>query len=216
MRGDAELRRPVHLVCSNLDLVKTAARTEDRRVQGAVHVGLGRRDVVVESLGQRCPLVVNHSQRMVAVLDGLYLHPDRHQVIDLLVRLATLDDLVVNRPEVLRPARNLTGDAGFFQLFAQRLAQLLNPVLPLPPPLTQLLRELPVGRRLQHLEGEILELPADLRHPQPVSERRVDVSRFQGDALLLAGRQRLERPHVMKPVRQLHDDHTGVPGHRDQ
>ncbi len=186
VRRDSELRRPVHFVRPDLNLVKTPTGSEDRRVQRAVHVRLGRGDVIVEALGQRRPLVVDHSQSMVAVFDALHLYPDRHQVVDVFVRLTPLHDLVVNRPEVLRPALHLAGDARPLQLLAQWLAELANPLLALHASLAQLLGELPVGLGLQHLEGEVFQLPADLGHPQAVSERGVNIPRLEGDALLLA------------------------------
>jgi hypothetical protein len=69
-------------------------------------------------------------------------------------------------------------------------------------------------RRLQVPEGEVLELALDPLDPEPVRERRVDVQRLAGDALLRLGLHRLERPHVVGPVGELHEEDADVLRHR--
>jgi hypothetical protein len=49
--GDAVLRRLVHLVGTDLDLERLARGTDDRGVQGLVHVELGHGDIVFETPG---------------------------------------------------------------------------------------------------------------------------------------------------------------------
>ena len=75
------------------------------------------------------------------------------------------------------------------------------------------LDQLAVGLRLEVLEREVLELPLDLPHPQPMGQRGVDLHRLAGDPRLLLGRQALERAHVVEPVGELDDDHPHVLGH---
>ena len=70
--------------------------------------------------------------------------------------------------------------------------------------------------RIEILEGEVLELPADARDSEPVRERRVDLVRLLRDALLLVFRQELERAHVVKPVGELDEDDAQVLRHRDE
>ena len=67
VRGDALLGDPVHLVGADLDLDALAPRTDDRRVERLVHVGLGQRDVVLEAPRHRRPLRVHDAERRVAV-----------------------------------------------------------------------------------------------------------------------------------------------------
>ena len=69
---------------------------------------------------------------------------------------------------------------------------------------------------LDVLEREILELPLDLPDAQAVRERRVDVHRLPGDALLLLRRERRERAHVVEAVAELDDHDPQVVGHREQ
>ncbi len=63
------------------------------------------------------------------------------------------------------------------------------------------------------LEGEILELPLDLPHAQPMREWCVDLYRLACDALLFIGRQVLESAHVVEPIRELDDDDPDILGH---
>src|SRR5690606_26789563 len=203
VRRDTVLRGPVHFVRPDLDLVQPPARPEDRGVQRPVHVRLRRGDVVVEPLLQRRPLVVDHAQRVIAVRHRVRDHPDRHQVVDLVERPAPLDHLPMDRPHILRPPVHLARAPRVLQLLLQRLPQRLDLLLPLRPPLRDLHRQLAVRLRLQVLERQILQLPLDLRHPQPVRQRGVDLHRLQRDATSLVRPQRVQRPHVVQPVREL-------------
>ena len=45
---------------------------------------------------------------------------------------------------------------------------------------------------------------------------RVDLGRLLRDAQLALARQRVQRPHVVQPVRQLHDDDADIVHHREQ
>ena len=72
----------------------------------------------------------------------------------------------------------------------------------------------PLG--LERLEGEVLELPLHLPDPEPLGQRRVDLHRLAGDALLLLGRQAVQRAHVVEPVGQLDEDDPDVLGHRQE
>ena len=69
---------------------------------------------------------------------------------------------------------------------------------------------------LERLEGEVLELPLHLPDPEPLGERRVDLHRLAGDALLLLRRQAVQRAHVVEPVGELDEDDPDVLGHRQQ
>ena len=78
--------------------------------------------------------------------------------------------------------------------------------------LTQVL----VGLALEILERQILELVLDLAHPEPVGDRRVDVERLLGDLHAALFGQVVQRPHVVEPVGQLHQDDPDVIHHRQQ
>ena len=69
---------------------------------------------------------------------------------------------------------------------------------------------------LEGLEREVLELPLDLPDAEPLGQRRVDLHRLAGDALLLLRRQRVQRAHVVEPVGELDEDDADVLRHRQQ
>ena len=69
---------------------------------------------------------------------------------------------------------------------------------------------------MQGREGEIFELLLHVLHAETVRERRVDVDRLAGDALLLARRQRRKRRHVVQAVGQLDDQDPHVLRHRHE
>ena len=73
-----------------------------------------------------------------------------------------------------------------------------------------------VGLRLEVLERELLELVLDLAHAQAVGDRRVDVEGLLRDldAPLLG--KVMKRAHVVKPIRELHQDDADVIHHREQ
>ncbi len=81
------------------------------------------------------------------------------------------------------------------------------------PPHAHRLGDALVGLGLQELEGHVLQLPLDPADAQAVGERRVDLHRLPGDALLLVQRQVLERGHVVQPVRQLDEQDADVAAH---
>ena len=83
VRGDAEVRRAVHLGRADLDLQRLAGRPDDFCVQGLVAVGLRFGDVVVEAARHGHPDLVDDAQRVVAVGDGGDDHAQGDQVVDL-------------------------------------------------------------------------------------------------------------------------------------
>ena len=80
-------------------------------------------------------------------------------------------------------------------------------------PVGQHLDQLAVLVGLEVLEGEVLELPLDLPHPEPMGQRGVDLHRLARDARLLLRRQEPEGAHVVEPVGELDDHHPHVLGH---
>ena len=83
-------------------------------------------------------------------------------------------------------------------------------------PGVELLGELAERLGLEGLEREVLELPLDLPDPEPLGQRRVDLHRLAGDALLLLDRQRAQRAHVVQPVGELDEDDADVLRHRQE
>ena len=99
------------------------------------------------------------------------------------------------------------------QLLAQDLDRLVDEALADLAPVGQHLDQLAVALGLEVLEGEVLELPLDLPHPQPMGQRGVDLHGLARDAGLLLHRQEAQGAHVVEPIGELDDDHPHVLGH---
>jgi hypothetical protein len=217
VRRDTELGRAVHLLGADLHLEELAAGPEDRGVQRLVGVRLGARDVVLDPLLDRGPVVVDHAQHVVALRDGAHDHPDGHQVVDLVEALIALPHLLEDGPEVLGTAGDLEPvDAGALELVLQRGPELEDGLLPDRPLGGDLIDQVAIVLGLQELERQILQLGLDAGHTEPVGQRSVDLAGLQGDAVAALGRQVLQRAHVVQPVAQLDDDDPGVLRDREQ
>ena len=117
---------------------------------------------------------------------------------------------------MLGPAADLGSDVDLAELLAKDADALVDEALPRPAAIGEHVDELPELVRLEVLEGEVLELPLDLPHAEPMRERRVDLHRLARDAGLLVRRQVGERPHVVEPVGELDDHDADVLGHREE
>ena len=94
-------------------------------------------------------------------------------------------------------------DARALQLAIERLGELADELLAQVALLRDELCERLVLRRLDVLEGEILELPPHLRHAEAMRERRVEIHRLLCDAATLLLGEIVERAHVVEAVREL-------------
>jgi hypothetical protein len=118
---------------------------------------------------------------------------------------------------MLRTARHLEFvHAGVAQRLVQRIAELADQLLTFDSFLGNFFGERLVFVRLEVLERQILELPPHLRHAEAVRERRVQVACLRGDTLAFVDRERIERAHVVQPVRELDDDDARVLRDREQ
>ena len=114
-----------------------------------------------------------------------------------------------SRPAPFDPRRNLVFLENGVYLgrdLGQKLLVHLAPALYLAPHFL-------VGLGLKVPEGQVLELAADLAHAEAMGDGSVDFERLSRDALALFRRQRVQRPHVVQPIRQLHQHHADVVHH---
>jgi hypothetical protein len=157
---------------------------------------------------------VHRSERRVDVLDRLDQDPDAGEIVDLVELLAADHHLLVDRIEVLRSPVDVRLDAGLAEARACGLEHAVDVRLSLAPAALDEAGDLAVRARMHRLEGEVLELPLDLLDPEAVRERRVDLERLGRDPLLLVGRERRERPHVVQAIRELDQQDADVARHR--
>ena len=217
VRGDAFFGRPVHVRGPDLDLERHAAIADHRGVQGLVAVRARHRDEVFDSARNWRPGLMNDAERTVAVLDRLGHDAQRDQIVDL-IQLDLLPlQFLVNAEEPLDATVDLDDrNLRLGELRGNGVLQILDHPLGRAPPPLDLQPERFVGGRLEVLERQLFELVLDLAHPQPVGDRRVDVARLLRDLDAALLRQVVQRPHVVEPVGELHQDHADVVHHREQ
>ena len=75
--------------------------------------------------------------------------------------------------------------------------------------------DLGVDPRFEDRKASILQLVLDLLHTEAVGERDVDIEGLPGHPLLFLQPEGGDRANVVEAVRQLHQEHPDVLGHRD-
>ena len=159
---------------------------------------------------------MNDPHRVVAVGHRVGHDAKRQEVVDLLERTVAALHLGVDAVEMLRAAVDRGVDAGVLQRLDDGLPDLVDQFFPLRPFLVQLAREIPVYIGRQVFQAEVFQFGLDLGHAEPVGEWGVDLPGFEGDALLFLLCQVGQRPHVVKPVRELDEDDPHVLGHGNE
>ncbi len=69
---------------------------------------------------------------------------------------------------------------------------------------------------MQVAERQVEQFLIQVVQSQPVRDRRIDLDGLGGDPRLLVGGDRVERAHVVQPVRELDQDDAQVLRHREQ
>ncbi len=83
MGGNSLFRHLVHFFGANLYFHNFTFGTIDSGMQGLVIIGFMGRDVVFETLHNRCKNFVNRAQHCVAFLNSVNNHTNRQQIKDL-------------------------------------------------------------------------------------------------------------------------------------
>ncbi len=175
----------MHAPGPDLQFDRVAARADYRRMQRLVHVELRHRYIVFEPARYRVPAGMRGTEHRIAVADGVHQDADAHQVVDVVEALILRDHLLVHRVHMLRAAGDPGLDLGLAQVCGDLLDHVLQERFAARRALGDQPRDLVVPLGEQRGEREILKLPLDRIHPEPVRERRVDLKRLAGLALLL-------------------------------
>jgi len=109
----------MHVLGADLHLDAMTLRAKDAGMQGAIAVGLGRRDVVLEAVGHHGVMAVNDAQGPIAIFDRIDHDPEGHDVGELLESDVLHLHLAPDGEGSLFPARHLGLDAVFLQDRAQ-------------------------------------------------------------------------------------------------
>mmetsp|Transcript_10472 Transcript_10472/g.36132 ORF Transcript_10472/g.36132 Transcript_10472/m.36132 type:complete len:753 (+) Transcript_10472:1841-4099(+) len=202
----------VHVRSPDLNLKWSAVLAHHHSVQRLVPVLLGVLDVVLELALHRGPDRVHQVQHGVAL--GLLGDdaPASAQVVDLLERDLLLLHLLVDSVNVLGPAVQILVLQAALLHGLLELVQVLLQVVPLPrhEVVLEAVLQLQELSMVQVPEAQVLQLGLDGPHPEPVRQRHEDVHGLLRDPLLLLGRERVQGPHVVQPIRELDQHHPHV------
>ena len=155
------------------------------------------------------------AQRRVAVAHRVDEHPHRDEVVDLLEVAAAHDHLLVDGVVVLGPTRHDGLDLGAGQVLGHLRAHAGEVLLTSRRPLGDEAHDLVVDLGVERRERQVLELPLDGVHAEPVRERRIDLEGLVGLALGRLLADVAPRAGVVQPVGELDDEDADVAGHRD-
>ena len=214
--GDPLLGDPVHLLRPDLELHQNPLRSNDRGVEGLVHVGLRHGDEVLDPARHGLVDPVQETQDPIAVELGVRDHPDPHEIVDLVEGDLLERHLPVDAVDMLVAALDAARDPIFGQgpgNGADDLVDVVRPLLSLaghPGP------EIGVGFRIEDGKGKVLQFEFDPPDSQAVGQRGIDIERFLGDVLLFRGIEPLNGSHVVKPIGQLDQQDANVLGHREE
>ena len=171
VRRQPVLGRLVHRPRADLHLHRPAIVSHHDRMQRLVAIGLRIGDVVVQLIHLRHPALMHQVQRRIAVGQCLHHHPQRPQVMQLLQAQMLGPQFVVDAVQMLRAPLHLRLDAVLGQQRRQLGRRIGHEGIPLRTFAVQRPRQLPVPRRLQATERQILHLPLDAVEPQTVGQR---------------------------------------------
>ena len=214
VRRDPFLRHAVHVSGPDLDLHRIPLRPDDGRVKRLITVALRDRDEILEAVRDGFPEGMDDAQGSVAILEGTGDDPDRGQVVDLVELFLLIVHLLVDAVEVFRAAGDLRFDLDFGQLAFEKADRLVDVPFTLLPFARDQRREVVIRLRVEMPQRQIFQFGLDPRDPQPVRQGGIDVQRLLGDEAPFRVRQRVQRPHVVQPIRQLDENHPDVLGHR--
>src|SRR5450432_1207813 len=216
VRGDSLFGDAVHFLGANLHFERLPMGPDHGSMQRLVEVGPRDGDEVLDAARDGAPLVVDHSQRGVAILHRIGENAQGHQVVNLIDQNLLAAQLLEDRERPFHAAVDARGDAFVPQFGLDGLADLGEKLFVGMAPRFDGEDDLLVGVRLQVLEGEVLEFVAHLAHAQAVRDGRVDLDGLARNTLAPLGAQVAERPHVVDPVGQLYQDDADVLDHGQQ
>ena len=116
---------------------------------------------------------------------------------------------------MLGPAADVGLDADLLELACEDLAKVRHERFAVVTRASDPFDDVLVGLGFEVAEGQVFQLPFDLPDAEPVRERRVDFERLARYLPALDLGQRVERAHVVQPVRELDEDDPKVFRHRD-
>ena len=119
----------MHLIGTDLDLKRLSGRSDQRCVQGLIHIRLRHRDIVLKASRDRLVHLMDHTERRITVLYGLHDNTDRKQIIDLVDRLSLVFHLFIDTEKMLCASLNIRLDACRFDALFHLADKLLHIII---------------------------------------------------------------------------------------
>ncbi|RMS61260.1 hypothetical protein ALP63_05250 [Pseudomonas syringae pv. aceris] len=213
VRRDAVVGHFFHFAGANLDLDRHAMHPEQRRVQGLIAVGLGDRDVILESAGQRFVQIMYSAKHAIAGVDLVDDDAERVDIHDLVEGATLAAHLLVDAIQMFLPPTDVAFDAIDGQTMTQGLFDLVDQFLAIAPGALDRLVDSRGAHRVHRLEAQVLEFDTHTVHAQPIGDGRIDFEGFLGDAPTLFARQDFQRAHVVQAVGELDQNDANVARH---
>ncbi|RMN46324.1 hypothetical protein ALQ59_05621 [Pseudomonas syringae pv. apii] len=213
VRSDAVIGHLFHFACANLDFDRYAVHAEQRGMQRLVAVGLGDRDVILESAGQRLVQIMYSAQHAITGIDLVDDDAERVNVHDLVEGPALAAHLLVDAVEVFLPPADVAFDAIHRKAMAQGLFDLVDQLLAIAPGALDRLVDSRGAHRVHGLETQVFKFDAHTVHAQPIGDGGIDFEGFLGDAAALFTGQDFQCAHVVQAVGELDQNHADVPRH---
>ena len=107
VRGDTVFSRLMHFPRSYLNLKRYALLADNGCVQGLIHIRLGGRDIVLESVWNRAEHIVDNAEAVIAVNDRLDYYSDGIDIVNFIEGLTADVHLAVYSVDALYSALDL-------------------------------------------------------------------------------------------------------------
>ena len=118
----------MHLTRTDLHLERDAVPADNRCVQGAVHIGLRRRNIVLEPSRHRVKHVVNHAERRIAFQLCFYDDAERVKIVDFVKALVLVVHFPVDAVDALDSALQRKMNMIFRKLLRYLLPRLFQKI----------------------------------------------------------------------------------------
>ncbi len=212
VRRHAFLGDAVHFLRADLHF-EGLATVKNGGVQGLVQIGPGHGDVILKSPRDRPPDMMHHAEGRVTIPFGIGDDANGQEIVDLLETALLAHNFAVQRIQAFDARFELRGNAVFNELGTDGALYFLEEFFVERSLVQNFLLQSHKRFRLEISERQVLQLTADDAHAQPMSNGRINVESFAGDALLLLRFQIFQRPHVVQTVGELDQHDANIIDH---
>ena len=203
----------VHIPGTDLHFKGNALLANHCCMQGLVHIGLGCGDVVLKPSGHQIEQVVDMTQNVIAVGDGIHNAAEGIQIVQFLQRLTLGLHFAIDGINVLNATIGGVLDAHGSQSLGDGLLDGAHERFILLFVGTEVCHDFVILSGVQIPQRGIFQFPLDLLHTKTVCQRCVDVHGLPALLDLLFGGLVLHGTHIVQPVSNLDQHHADIFGH---